>query len=133
MTSEITVSSVLPVIRDNAIKLGRLIEVNERLKATCDELEVKFVDNDANFTFRNGMVDFATLDRDETHLSQSGTERLMSNLSLPKQHQQDTHVRTTREAVGLQANKRATASDWRVVGRRSVPKPVGRRSVPTPI
>ena len=48
VTSEITVSSVLPVIRDNAIKLGRLIEVNERLKATCDELEVKFVDNDAN-------------------------------------------------------------------------------------
>ena len=33
VTSEITVSSVLPVIRDNAIKLGRLIEVNERLKA----------------------------------------------------------------------------------------------------
>ena len=132
VTSEITVSSVLPVIRDNAIKLGRLIEVNERLKATCDELEVKFVDNDANFTFRNGMVDFATLDRDETHLSQSGTERLMLNLSLPKQHQQDTHVRTTREAVGLQANKRATASHWTVVGRRSVPKPVGRRSVPHP-
>ena len=132
VTSEITVSSVLPVIRDNAIKHGRLIEVNERLKATCDELEVKFVDNDANFTFRNGMVDFATLDRDETHLSQSGTERLMLNLSLPKQHQQDTHVRTTREAVGLQANKRATASDWTVVGRRSVPKPVGRRSVPHP-
>ena len=130
MTSEITVSSVLPVIRDNAIKLGRLIEVNERLKATCDELEVKFVDNDANFTFRNGMVDFATLDRDETHLSQSGTERLMSNLSLPKPHQEDTHDRTTLEAV--QANKRATASDWTVVGRRSVPKPVGRRSVPHP-
>ena len=130
VTSEITVSSVLPVIRDNAIKLGRLIEVNERLKATCDKLEVKFVDNDANFTFRNGMVDFATLDRDETHLSQSGTERLMSNLSLPKPHQQDTHDRTTREAV--HANKRATPSDWTVVGRRSVPKPVGRRSVPHP-
>ena len=127
VTSEITVSSVLPVIRDNAIKLGRLIEVTERLKATCDELEVKFVDNDANFTFRNGMVDFATLDRDETHLSQSGTERLMTNLSLPKQ---DTHDRTTREAV--QANERATASDWTVVGRRSVPKPVGRRLVPHP-
>ena len=131
VTSEITVSSVLPVIRDNAIKLGRLIEVNERLKATCDELEVKFVDNDANFTFRNGMVDFATLDRDETHLSQSGTERLMSNLSLPKPHQEDTHDRTIREAV--QANKRATASDWAVVGRRTVPKPVGRRSVPKPV
>ena len=130
VTSEITVSSVLPVIRDNAIKLGRLIEVNERLKATCGELEVKFIDNDANFTFRNGMVDFATLDRDETHLSQSGTERLMSNLSWPKPHQEDTHDRTTREAV--QANKRATASDWTVVGRRSVPKLVGRRSVPHP-
>ena len=60
MTSEITVSSVLPVIKGNAVTLGRLIEVNDQLKSTCDEMDVKFVDNDTNFTFRNGTVDFAT-------------------------------------------------------------------------
>ena len=133
VTSEITVSSVLPVITGSEIKLGRLIEVNDRLKSTCGELKVKFVDNDTNFTFRNGTVDFATLNRDGIHLSQSGTGRLMTNLSLPKPQRQDTHDRPTREAV--QANMRGanTTSDCTVVGRRSVPNPVGRRSVPTPI
>ena len=94
VTSEITVSSVLPVIKGNAVNLRRLIKVNDR-----DELEVKFVDNDTNFTFRNGTVDFATLNRDGIHLSQSGTGRLMTNLSLPKPQRQDTHDRPTREAV----------------------------------
>ena len=67
VTSEITVSSVLPVIKGNAINLGRLIEVNDQLKSTCDEMDVKFVDNDTNFTFRNGTVEFTTLNRDGTH------------------------------------------------------------------
>ena len=81
VTSEITASDVLPVITGNEIKLGRLIEVNDRLKSTCGELDVKFVDNDTNFTFRNGTVDFATFNRDGIHLSQKGTGRLMTNLS----------------------------------------------------
>ena len=132
VTSEITVSSVLPVIKGNVVNLGRLIEVNDQLKSTCDELEVKFVDNDTNFTFRNGTVDFATPNRDGIHLSQSGTGRLMTNLSLPKPQRQDAQDRPTREAV--QATRgTGTTSDWTVVGRRSVPHPLGRRSVPTPI
>ncbi len=132
VTSEITVSSVLPVNKGNGVYLGRLIEVNDQLKSTCDEMDVKFVDNDTNFTFRNGTVDFTTLNRDGIHLSQSGTGRLMTNLSLPKPQRQNTHDRPTREAV--QATRGAsTTSDWTVVGRRSVPHPLGRRSVPTPI
>ena len=101
VTSEITVSSVLPVIKGNAVNLGRLIEVNDQLKSTCDELDVKFVDNDTNFTFRNGTVDFATPNRDGIHLSQSGTGRLMTNLSLPKPQRQDTHDRPTRSVPNL--------------------------------
>ena len=132
VTSEITVSSVLPVNKGNGVYLGRLIEVNDQLKSTCDEMDVKFVDNDTNFTFRNGTVDFTTLYRDGIHLSQSGTGRLMTNLSLPKPQRQNTHDRPTREAV--QATRGvSTTSDWTVVGRRSVPHPLGRRSVPTPI
>ena len=132
VTSEITVSSVLPVNKGNGVYLGRLIEVNDQLKSTCDEMDVKFVDNDTNFTFRNGTVDFTTLNRDGIHLSQSGTGRLMTNLSLPKPQRQNTHDRPTREVV--QATRGAsTTSDWTVVGRRSVPHPLGRRSVPTPI
>ena len=132
VTSEITVNSVLPVNKGNGVYLGRLIEVNDQLKSTCDEMDVKFVDNDTNFTFRNGTVDFTTLNRDGIHLSQSGTGRLMTNLSLPKPQRQNTHDRPTREAV--QATRGAsTTSDWTVVGRRSVPHPLGRRSVPTPI
>ena len=132
VTSKITVSSVLPVIKGNAVNLGGLIEVNDQLKSTCDEMDVKFVDNDTNFTFRNGTVDFTTLNKDGIHLAQSGTGRLMTNLSLPKPQRQNTHDRPTREAV--QATRGAsTTSDWTVVGRRSVPHPLGRRSVPTPI
>ena len=132
VTSEITVSSVLPVNKGNGVYLGRLIEVNDQLKSTCDEMDVKFVDNDTNFTFRNGTVDFTTLNRDGIHLSQSGTGRLMTNLSLSKPQRQNTHDRPTREAV--QATRGAsTTSDWTVVGRQSVPHPLGRRSVPTPI
>ena len=132
VTSEITVSSVLQVNKGDGVYLGRLIEVNDQLKSTCNEMDVKFVDNYTNFTFRNGTVDFTTLNRDGIHLSQSGTGRLMTNLSLPKPQRQNTHDRPTREAV--QATRGAsTTSDWTVVGRRSVPHPLGRRSVPTPI
>ncbi len=131
MTSEITVSNVLPVIKGNAVNVGRLIEVNDRLKSACDELEVKFVDNDTNFTFRNGTVGFATLNRDGIHLSQSGTGRLMTNLSLPKPQRQDAQDRPTREAV--QATRGAsTISDWTVcrtaVGATSTWTAVGANS-----
>ena len=132
MTSEITVSSVLPVIRGNEVKLRRLTEVNDRLKSTCGELEVRFVDNDTMFTVRNGTADFATLNRDGIHSSQNGTGRLMTNLSLPKPQRQDTHDRPTREAVQANMRGASTTSDWTLVGRLSVPNPVGRRFVPNP-
>ena len=44
-----------------------------------------FVDNDVNFTFRNGAVDVAAFQRDGIHLSESGTERLLRSLDLTKQ------------------------------------------------
>ena len=44
-----------------------------------------FIDNDANFTFRNGAADDAAFQRDGLHLSESGVGRLLLNLSLPEQ------------------------------------------------
>ncbi|KAK2140202.1 hypothetical protein NP493_5758g00001 [Ridgeia piscesae] len=56
-----------------------------KMKETCNEVDVKFVDNDANFTFRNGAADDAAFQRDGLHLSESGVGRLLLNLSLPEQ------------------------------------------------
>ena len=44
----VTVSSVLPVLKRADAEF--VAEVNRQMRTTCDELKVKFVDNDANFT-----------------------------------------------------------------------------------
>ena len=56
-----------------------------KMKETCNEVDVKFVDNYANFTSRNGAADDAAFQRDGLHLSESGVGRLLLNLSLPEQ------------------------------------------------
>ena len=56
-----------------------------KMKEACNEVDVKFVDNDANFTFRNVADDDAAFQRDGLHLSESGVGRLLLNLSLPEQ------------------------------------------------
>ncbi len=52
--------------------------MKDQLQAACEENNATFVDNENNFTFRNGA--FAN---DGLHLSDSGVDRLMSNLGLP--------------------------------------------------
>ena len=79
----ITVSSVLPSKRRP--NPDRRAEVNMKVKEACNEVDVKFIDNDANFTFRNGAADDAAFQRDGLHLSESGVGRLLLNLSLPEQ------------------------------------------------
>ena len=49
LTPTITVSSVLPSKR--RANPDRRADVNMKMKEACNELDVKFVDNDANFTF----------------------------------------------------------------------------------
>jgi lysophospholipase L1-like esterase len=83
LTPTITVSSVLPSKR--RANPDRRADVNMKMKETCNEVDVKFVDNDANFTFRNGAADDAAFQRDGLHLSESGVGRLLLNLSLPEQ------------------------------------------------
>ena len=61
LTPTITVSSVLPSKR----RADRRADVNMKMKEACNEVDVKFVDNDANFTFRNGAADDAAFQRAE--------------------------------------------------------------------
>ncbi|KAK2176841.1 hypothetical protein NP493_636g03044 [Ridgeia piscesae] len=49
LTPTITVSSVLPSKR--RANSDRRADVNIKIKEACNEVDVKFVDNDANFTF----------------------------------------------------------------------------------
>ena len=77
----VTVGSVLPW-RDHDPQ--RLAQVNGVIRDTCSEMSVKFVNHDANFTFRDGTVDAAAYNNDGLHLSRSGVDRLLMNLALPK-------------------------------------------------
>ncbi|KAK2147514.1 hypothetical protein NP493_3435g00012 [Ridgeia piscesae] len=53
LTPTITVSSVLPSKR--RANPDRRADVNMKMKEACNEVDVKFVDNDANFTFRKSI------------------------------------------------------------------------------
>ena len=118
--------SVLPSKR--RANPDRRAEVNMKVKEACNEVDVKFIDNDANFTFRNGAADDAAFQRDGLHLSESGVGRLLLNLSLPeqppKQHkrqhqQQHRHVSN---ATNHDRSPNATVAPdgkWTVVKRRT--------------
>ena len=82
LTPTITVSSVLP--SKHRANQDQRADVNMKMKEACNDVDVKFVDNDANFTFRNGAADDAAFQGDGLHLSESGVGRLLLNLSLPE-------------------------------------------------
>ena len=109
MAPSVTLSSVLP-----------LAEVNNVLRSVCDELDVKFVDQNANFTFRNGDADAAAFHEDGIHLSDSGVDRLLTNLALPwqsnKQQGEQRQARAQRPAA--RESGRNADNGWRVVSRR---------------
>ncbi|KAK2180866.1 hypothetical protein NP493_421g00002 [Ridgeia piscesae] len=78
-----------------------------KMKEACNEVDVKFVDNDANFTFRNVADDDAAFQRDGLHLSESGVGRLLLNLSLPEQtpkHNKRQHQQQHRHVSNIYTN-----------------------------
>ena len=99
-------SSILP--SKNTPNSERLSDLNTKVRSTCVDHDVLFVDNDVNFTFRNGAVDDAAFQRDGIHLSESGTGRLLRNLDLPKQplrrKQWQRHKSTRRWAIRVDEN-----------------------------
>ena len=124
LTPTITVSSVLPSKRP--ANPDRRADVNMKMKEACNEVDVKFVDNDANFTFRNGAADDAAFQRDGLHLSESGVGRLLLNLSLPEQppkqnkhQQQHRHVSNATNHDRLPNARVAPDGKWTVVKRRT--------------
>ena len=129
VTQCVKISSILPSkITANS---ERLSDLNTKVRSTCVDNDVVFVDNDVNFTFRNGAVDDAAFQRDGIHLSESGTDRLLRNLDLPKQPvrrkqrlPQHRQVAMTSSARHSQANNAGTSpaspdNAWRVVSRQN--------------
>ena len=126
LTPTITMSSVLPSKR--RANPDRRADVNMKVKKACNEVDVKFVDNDANFTFRNGAADDAAFQRDGLHLSESGVGRLLLNLSLPEQppkhnkrqhQQQHRYVSNATNHDRLPNARVAPDGKWTVVKRRT--------------
>ena len=102
----VKMSSILP--SKNAPNSERLSDLNTKVRSTCVDHDVLFIDNDVNFTFRNGAVDDAAFQRDGIHLSESGIDRLLRNLDLPKQpvrrKQRQRHESTRRSANRVDEN-----------------------------
>ena len=99
-TPAVTVSSVLPVL--NRADAEFVAEVNRQMRTTCDELNVKFVDNDANFAFKDGTVDRDVYHKDGLHLSGRGVSKLVSNLGLVEKRGKQT---TKNPTTSLQQQK----------------------------
>ena len=129
VSPSVTVSSVLPILKRHDPE--QLADINDAIRATCDETGVKFVDNEVNFTFRNCDVDAAAFRKDGLHLSDSGVDRLWSKLGLPErakieqkqrrqpQQQQRQHLRQqSSQQPTDNAGARDVADSWRVVSRR---------------
>ena len=126
VTTDVTVSSILPCNRSDTQHVAAL---NTELRATCSELNVKFVDNDCNFTFRDGTIDTAAYHTDRLHLSQRGVDRLLSNLSLSSQApivtKNGRQQQRRRQDAGNQRstmrdgrnNREMSDNEWRLVER----------------
>ena len=63
---------------------------NEMIRATCEVKNAKFINNDLNFTYRDGSCDEAAFVKDGIHLSTHGLSKLLSNISLSERQQTPT-------------------------------------------
>ena len=67
-------------------------------RATCEEKDATVVNNDLNFTYRDGCCDEAAFVKDGIHLSAHGLTKLLSNISL-SQPSQPPASRTTKNRM----------------------------------
>ena len=121
-------SRVIPTTR-RTTDIQRRNTLNDQLRATCEENNATFVDND-NFTFLSGAVDNAAFANDGLHLSESGVDRLMSNLGLPprssvhnkpqQQNRRPAAPRTPSRDTPYNNNNAGTSDhEWCVIERRN--------------
>ena len=126
VATSVKVSSVIPTTRRTDTR--RRNTVNDQLRTTCEENNATFVDNDNNFTFRNGAVDNAAFAKDGLHISESGVDLLMSNIGLPprssvrkrQQHNRRPAVSRTPGRDTPNNNNASTIDhEWSVIERRN--------------
>ena len=82
------VCSVLPTSANKNDE--RRERANEMIRATCEVKNAKFINNDLNFTYRDGSCDEAAFVKDGIHLSTHGLNKLLSNISLSERQQSPT-------------------------------------------
>ena len=83
VTPSVAVSSVL-TCRKGA-NPEQLAEVNNAIKHVCNDMNATFVDHRSNVTFKNGDADASVFHADGIRLSASRVDKVLSNLSLPRQ------------------------------------------------
>ena len=114
VTLSVIVSSMLPCSK--GAHPEQLAEVNSAIKHVCDDMNVIFVDHESNLTLRNGDVDTSAFHADGIHLSASGMDRVLSNMSLPKQTSRKT-VKRQRHASTRRSVIRVDERVWRSTAR----------------
>ncbi len=79
---QVHLSSILPRT-DQRADLAKIETINQLLVVLANEEQVRFVNNDNNFRYRNNTPDESLLlPGDNLHLTAIGTTRLLSNLGL---------------------------------------------------
>ena len=122
VTPSVTVSSVLPCSK--GANPEQWAEVNNAIQHVCDDMNVIFIDHKTNLTFKNGDVDKSAFHADGIHLSASGVDRVLSNLSLPKQTVKRQRNESTRRSA-IRVDETARRSTTRAINRD--PRPTNER------
>ena len=113
--------------------------MNGVIRDTCSEMSVKYVDHDANFTFRDGTVDSAAYNNDGMHLSRWGVDRLLANFALPKRKAKRTerqpntrrYTRRVTPRAATRVNIDSDARDWCLDEQQSNRRRDTRRDTPS--
>lgn len=116
ITPHVTVSSVLPTVGED--DGDRRSDVNQALQNVCEETNATFIDNDNNFTYRNGAIDKTAYYTDGVNLNERGLQRLMTNLSLsmPPAQERKPHQHAHQRHSGFRS---ASSSQHRVTSQGS--------------
>ena len=76
------VLSSIPPRDDNKVDRGKLDTIHQLLIPIVNKEDVRFVDNDPNFLYRDNSVDTSLLLADKLHLSAAGVSKLLANIGL---------------------------------------------------
>ena len=122
------VCSVLPTTGNKYN--DRREKVNEMTRETCEEKNATFVNNDLNFTYRDGYCDEAAFVKAGIHLSAHGVSKLLSNVSLSQPQKTATSRMNTNRTTSRQGPPSKQTRHARVNGPRNGPAAsAARRSV----